>query len=77
MAIVGGLIGAVIGVGLLAVAILFFIKHRRRSQTAPSAVYIESSRDLSDVVSRGQYAPIGGRPKTEVRHLESCFPSNY
>jgi len=68
-AVIAGLIAGVIGMGLLAVAILFLIRRRRRSQIAPSAVYMESSRGVGDVASRGQYAPIGLKTEREVPYL--------
>lgn len=75
MAIVGGLIGGLIGVGFLAVAILFFTKRRGRSNLAPSAAYLQSSRGLGDAASRGQYAPVEGGLKTEVRKNHVTLPS--
>jgi hypothetical protein len=57
-AIAGGLIGGLAGLALLATAIWFFMKRRKRSKMPPSVAYLRSSRNLTDAISRGHYAPV-------------------
>ncbi|KAJ3851630.1 hypothetical protein EV368DRAFT_83341 [Lentinula lateritia] len=58
--IVGGVIGGLIGLSLLAVVILFFIRRRRHSRMAPSTAYLEANRSKEDTASRGRYMPVDG-----------------
>ncbi|KAJ3906834.1 hypothetical protein F5879DRAFT_999924 [Lentinula edodes] len=58
--IVGGVIGGLVGLALLAVVILFFIRRRRHSRMAPSTAYLEANRSKEDTASRGRYVPVDG-----------------
>lgn len=66
--IVGGVIGGLVGLALLAVVILFFIRRRKHSRMAPSAAYLEAHRSKEDTASRGRYVPVGGS-KADVKWL--------
>ncbi|KAJ4487752.1 hypothetical protein J3R30DRAFT_842868 [Lentinula aciculospora] len=72
--LVGGLLGGLIGLALLAVAILFFIRRRRQLRTAPSTAYLEASRSKEDTATRGRYAPV--QPSKNERGEVQDLPYN-
>ncbi|KAJ3725771.1 hypothetical protein EV361DRAFT_615822 [Lentinula raphanica] len=67
-ALVGGLLGGLVGLALIVVATLYLIRRRRRSRIAPSIAYLEANRKKEDL-ARGRYAPVNALRTERVSDL--------